>query len=577
MKHARRQPRALRAVAVAVAAALVLAACGGGSDDPPPADDGAADDAGDDAADDGDDAADDGDDAAPPAEGQTFIYAAAGVPETLDVTTTYQGDPSRVQMYEWGSTLVEYDADGLGDRGCTELATAANVRPGLATSWEYNDDQTQLIFTLREGVISPEGNEMTADDVVWSLNRAQEQSGVVRFLMTAIANFTETDTFEALDERTVAINLEQAGALDASIFTYPMTAVHDSTVAQANATDDDPWATEWMTTNVVLFGPWQLDSFDPGSEAVYTPNPNFWDADRRGNIDRLVIRNIDESSTRLQLVQTGEVDYAERLSFQEYETLEGVPSVDVLNCVSPNRDMLMLNIAGDDRFADPDVRQAVSLAINREALVAGVYRGFAIASTHGLSDIYWTPPADADQIEYDPDRARELLEGAGLGDGFSMTITASPTRPGAHAESLAVQIQGMLADVGIEAAIDVVPGSTEFSDLFFEGAYESILYLEPPALGDPFYSLALYNSTTSFQNTHGFDDARYDEVTELILRTEPGPERDELMAEASQLIVDLTPVVYLVERTYSLALNEAVSGYVNQPHGSVMVYELTKG
>jgi peptide/nickel transport system substrate-binding protein len=535
---------------------LIPAACGG-SDDGPSDEDPSAEE--------------------PPAEGATFIYAAAGVPETLDVTTTYQGDPSRVNMYEWGSTLVEYDADELAGAGCDELATAANVRPGLAESWEYNDDQTQLIFTLREGVVSPEGNEMTAEDVVWSLDRAKEQSPVVQFLISAVGNFADDNTYEALDERTVAVNLDIAGALDASLFTYPMFAVHDSTAALENATDDDPWATEWMIDNVVTFGPWALESFDPGNEVIYTTNPNFWDEARRGNVDRLVIRNVDEASTRLQLVQTGEVDFAERLSFQEYETLQDAPSVEVLNCASPNRDMLMLNLGEDERFADPRVRQAISLAIDRDALVAGVYRGFATPTTNGLSEVYWDPAAGASKIEYDPDRARALLEEAGFADGLAFEMKVSPTRPGAHAESLAVQIQSMLDDVGVQASIDVVAGSTEFSDLFFEGRYEAILYLEPPALGDPYYSLNLYNTTVSFQNTHGYDNPRYDELTEQILRTEPGDERDEMMAEVSEIIVDDTPVVYLTERVYTLAFSDAISGYVNQPHGSVMAYEVTKG
>jgi peptide/nickel transport system substrate-binding protein len=561
-----------RGFALLLVSALVLAACGSPDEDAP------ADDASDESEDEsGDDPGADDDGDAAPEDGQTFIYAAAGVPNSLDVTTTYQGDPSRVNMYEWGSTLVEYDADDLAGAGCDELATAANIRPGLAESWEYNDDQTQLIFTLREGVVSPAGNELTADDVVWSLDRAKEQSGVVQFLISQVANFADEGTYEAVDERTVAVNLDVAGALDASVFTYPMFAVHDSAVALENATDDDPWATEWMTENVATFGPWQLESFDPGNEVVYTANPNFWDTERRGNVERLVIRNIDEASTRLQLVQTGEVDYAERLSFQEYETLENASTVDVLNCVSPNRDMLMLNMGADERFDDPDVRAAFSLAIDREALVAGVYRGFATPTTNGLSEVYWTPPADAPTIEFDPDRARELLEGAGFGDGLAVEMTVSPTRPGAHAESLAIQMQSMLADVGIDASINLVAGSTEFSDLFFDGQYESIVYLEPPALGDPFYSLNLYNTTVTFQNTHGYDNPRYDEVTEQILRTEPGAERDELMAEASTIIVEDTPVVYLVERTYTLAFNEGISGYVNQPHGSVMVYEVTKG
>ncbi|MDH3308705.1 MAG: hypothetical protein OEO77_14475, partial [Acidimicrobiia bacterium] len=196
--------------------------------------------------------------------------------------------------------------------------------------------------------------------------------------------------------------------------------------------------------------------------------------------------------------------------------------------------------------------------------------------TTGMSQVYLDDPSGLSTFEYDPEQAGQLLEDAGVSD-LSFTITASPTRPGAHAESLAVQIQAFLSDVGVNASVDVVPGSTEFSDQFFAGEYEAMTYLEPPALADPYYSANLYNTTVSFQNTHQYNNPQYDDLTVQIETTEPGPDRQQLIRELSDLIIEDTPMVYLVERSYTHAFGSGVSGYLNTPHGALLTFQMTKG
>src|SRR5690606_20443774 len=118
--------------------------------------------------------------------------------------------------------------------------------------------------------------------------------------------------------------------------------IYDSVEAKKHATDEDPWAKEWLASNTANYGPWVAESFDPGNEVVYVPNENY--AGERGNIDRLVIRGIPESSTRLQLLQAGEIDFAARLTFDEYSSLSGSSDITVEQCLSPNRDTLMMQL-----------------------------------------------------------------------------------------------------------------------------------------------------------------------------------------------------------------------------------------
>lgn len=512
------------------------------------------------------------DDTPDDADGSTFIYAVDGVPDTLDMWTTYQGDPSRFWGYGVQSKLVNYDTSGLTDQGCEQLAEVTDLTGELAESWEFDEDENAWIFTLREGVQSPDGNTMTAEDVKWSFDRAQETSNVVRFLMFDVADYTE-DPFEVVDDQTLMIRVNEQTALDVAILTWHQFMVFDTEEVRSHATDDDPWANEWLIENWANFGPWQLDRFDPGNEIVHTQNPNYWNADNRGDVETYILRSIDESSTRVQLLQTGEIDVTQRVAFDQFESLQDADGVEVRSCVSPNRDDLMPN-HDDPALGDPLVRQALSLAIDREVLAEGPYRGFGDPSRTGLPDFYDFPEPEL-ELEHDPDRARELLAEAGAED-LSFTLTISPSRPGAHAEPVAVLLQSMWADIGVDVDLEVIAGAAEFSDRFFDSEYQMMMYNNNPAVADPFYSLNLHSTTVSFQNTHNYDSPAYDELTLFIGRTEPGPERDEAMVEVSDLIVEDLPVIDFVDRRYVTAWVEGWGNYNARPHGEIFPSELVR-
>lgn len=576
--------RQARGLALFLVLLLAAVACGGGE---PDSDGGEAietsqddDDTADaeEPADDGETPGEDGEEA--PAEDSdaegdaTFVYAMAGVPDTLDHIPTYQGDSTRRMMYELGSTLTRYAQE---EAGCDTLQSVEEIEGDLAESWE-RDDEGNLVFTLREGVVSADGNPMTAADVVWSLERARELSPIVNFLMSDVADFVDEGVWiEEVDDMTVKVIVNVPTALDHAVFTWGQMVIFDRTAVEANVDIADTAAvTDFLNTNLPTFGPWVLDRFEPGTEVAFTPHPEYWGAESRGNVSELVLRNVSEASTRLQLVETGEADLAGQLSFEQYESLQGggEDGAQVLACASPNRDMILLN-TGQNAFGDVDVRRAISMAIDRETLAQSAYRGFAEPTTTGLSQVAYEFPDPANQFEFDPEQAQQLLADAGA-EGLQMSLRASPTRPGAHAEAVAIQVQSMLQQIGVQTEIDLIAGAAEFSDAFFAGEYEAILYNEPPAIGDPFYSLNLYNTTASFQNTFGFANDRYDEVAAEIQQTEPGEERQALMQEASEIIIEEVPSVYLVERQYVYAWSDQVDvdSYRHAPHGEIRVVNL---
>jgi peptide/nickel transport system substrate-binding protein len=507
------------------------------------------------------------------ADDVTFVYAVPAVAQNLD-PGMWEGDPGRWTKWEQGSSLATYDFSKVEGDGCQDLASIADVKLDLAESFELSPDKTYYTVKLKQAK-SPAGNPLTAQDVAWSFERHKALSGVSRNMYFTQAKYAPENTIEVIDDRTFKLHVVTPTSMDLPIHTIAAFTmeVYDSVEAKKHATADDPWAKGWLASNTANYGPWVAESFDPGHEVVYVPNPNY--TGERGNIDRLVIRGIPESSTRLQLLQAGEIDFAARLTFDEYASLEGSPDVVVKHCLSPNRDTLMMQLA-DPHFADPRVRRAVSYAIDRQALVDSAYHGFATPSKTALPVGYGAPGSD-ETFRYDPELAKKLLAEAGYPDGFEATMMIHSSRPGPHAEQVAVALQAQLQQVGLNWQIDVASSAADFATRYQERRYQAVLNLDPPGIADPLYTHVNYNASKAAQNTHGYSNPEYDALVEELAKVlELGPERDAILAKIDKVVMDTMPMVYLVDRQYIHAFRSNVKGFVNAPHGELTGVMLSK-
>lgn len=509
-----------------------------------------------------------------------IIKAVPSVPQQLDHQTRYEGETSSFISNEQASTLLQFDVAGLKEGGCGQMPDVqTDLRPNLAESWSVDPEGKFVEFKLRKGVKSSFGNELTAEDVKWSIDRGLKQSSVMRFLAFDVNSYRE-DPIEIIDPYTIRVNLEGRSIFDLVTFHWSQFQIFDSTEVLKHATEDDPLAIEWLGKNSADFGPWVITeaNFVPGTRLTMTPNPNYWDAENRGNGNSLVVLGISESSTRSQLLRAGEVDFAALLPFQEYADLEATGTVDIVNCVTAARDTLLLNYA-DERLANPLVRKAISMAIDREAIVEGVFRGYGKPAITGIHSDYDVPGLEP-YITHDVEEAKKLMAEAGYPDGFTMKFIVSPSRPGSHAEQEAVFIADHLREIGINAEIEIIASGSTFSERYFKGDYEAMLYAELPAFGDPFYSLNLMNHGNSFQNSFKYANERYDELVSegLELPAENRERRQEILVELSQIMAENPPQIYLIDTGIPQARSTSVSGWETQLHsgGNITAYKLKK-
>ena len=525
---------------------------------------------------------------APPAvPDQTLVWALQALATDFD-PTVYQGSgPTQWIAYELKSTLVEYDLSGLAGEipACDVLASTANVSPGLAESWEYNADRTSITFKLREGVLSSAGNELTSEDVRWAFERSlqPDSNAVAKFLWFIASGYAGVvedghnweDLITVVDKYTFQLHLVNATPVDIASMAHWSMRIADSTEAKKHATADDPFAYVWLSLNGPYFGPWGFTEadFDPGTQMTLTANPNY--TRERGNIGTVIARNIPEEDTRLQLLLSGDVDFAHNLRLDQYAGLAGQAGVSVYNCASPTRDVLNLSYA-NPTLANTKVREAISLALDRDALVQGAYQGLAQPAIAALHQGFQANPVKLPQYEHDPESARTLLAEAGFPGGFDLILTYSPGDPGPQTEPLAVLIQAQLRDVGINVTLDPLPAA-EFSPALREGAAEAWIFGQNPAVPHPYYAMLLFNKSTSFLNYQGYDDPTFDGLLTQSEEAAPGAAQDAVIQQTNEYMANVLPEIALADKRTIRAVLDTITGLTNRSDSTSNLHLFNKG
>ena len=507
----------------------------------------------------------------PPAE-KNLTMALSGLVTNVD-PAVLQGRPSLVTAQGVVSTLVRYTHEpspGLS------LHSPDDVMGELAESFEVNEDGS-VTFTLREAM-SPHGNTVTSADVAWSFDRMIALDGIARFLMW-LSKIDQEAPITVVDDRTFTLNVVDRSILTVPVLTYYALGILDSVEAQANATDDDPWAAEWLASNSSTFGPYQVESLAPGEEVRLVKNPNYWNADAV-DIDRIIMRSIPDAGNRLLLIGSGDADFVADLTFDLFASVAsgGEYALAYEDARDTNLDELSLNNRFPP-FDDPRVRAAVSLAIDREALIAGAYGGFGTPGRYPLSTAIPQPDPPADVAAgYDPDLARQLLAEAGYGEGFSFTLTINPTRPGPHAEAVAVILASQLREVGLEATIETIASPADFNSAVSGGEMEAWLYSVRPILSEPAYTIPLLFTSNGFAadglGYDGYTNARVDELSDAILAEVPGAARDVFIAEVQEILATEFPFVPLVETIIPWVFREDLQGARPNPTGFLYPQDL---
>jgi peptide/nickel transport system substrate-binding protein len=338
-----------------------------------------------------------------------------------------------------------------------------NLEPALAESWELRDP-LHWRFHLRKGVKFQDGTPLTADDVVFSVQRSQHPNASNRALTTRLGKPRKLDdlTVEFELQTPNPVLLEQL--LSVAIMSKAWCEAHGVTRPQSSAEGEETYAVR----HAMGTGPYVLKSYEPGVRTVLTRNPAYWSS-FDGRIEQIVYLPINSGPTRIAALLSGELDIVQDPPPQDIERLRGEKGIKVVEGIEwrvlhlgfdQHRDELLYSsVKGKNPFKDRRVRLAFYQAIDVEALRAKVMRGSAApAGSIGYAPAQGGPETEA-RYPFDPAASRQLLAEAGYPQGFEVRLDC-PNNRYVNDEKLCVAISAMLARIGIKAPVHSEPMAT---------------------------------------------------------------------------------------------------------------------
>ncbi|MBI1259412.1 MAG: ABC transporter substrate-binding protein [Chloroflexi bacterium] len=370
---------------------------------------------------------------------KVLVVGHAESTDSLDPARGYTQTTGIVNQVTY-DTLVTFPKD-----------SAATIEPRLAESWTISDDGLTYTFMLRDAKFA-NGDAVTADDVVFSLNRLKNVKGNPSYLTDGITSI------EATDAKTVTITLAAPSPVFLSLLANGSMSVTDAAVVKANGgtdaegADTADTAGDYLDNHSAGSGPYMLDHWTKQTETVLVRNPNYWGT--APYFDRIVITNIPEAATQKTSLEAGDIDLALDLTSDQLTGLKDNPDVAITSTPGNIIHFLLMNEDPDigGPMANPDVQQAVRLSLDYEGYKA-LWGGITPATnlTYGFAGAYGEDKANKRDIE----AAKALLTKAGYPDGFDVTLSYPIfTFQGVNMDTNAQKIQADLKEVGINVTLN---------------------------------------------------------------------------------------------------------------------------
>lgn len=483
---------------------------------------------------------------------RTLLLAAPGTPEGFDGDALRPGTQETVvQVYEG---LTRY---GRTERNGRPYLDNSRIEGHLAESWREEDGGKRVVFTLRQGVKSFFGNELTSADVEWGWKKSFEQKRTGNFIAT-VSNVTGV---QAVSKYEVAFTLSAPSSIFLNALTLYTPSIYDSTEAKKHATAEDPWALKWMETSTAGFGAYHAESVRPGEQAVFVANPNYF----RGapHFSRVIYRAVPSGASRITLLRGRQVQWIDRPTVQQVLDLQRDRNVKVQDQAGRAIASIRMNVAMKP-FDDVRVRRAFNLGVDKTKILQGVLLGTGEVARSIVPPIVNSYDPSFFTYDYDPAKARALLAEAGHASGLEVELLFSNIWW--WEEAMAVQVADQLRGIGVTCRPQRITGS----DLRARAAPNRqdmafFTFEDGPIVLDPVYTMFLLAHTTGVSNRAKYSNPRVDAlITEGRTSLDAGV-RDRAMREAQKLWMEDAPWLMTAYPQTFEAMAPNISGWVPHP------------
>ena len=344
-----------------------------------------------------------------------------------------------------------------------DLNDTTKVVGGVAESWTVSDDGLTYTFKLKPGLTFASGNPITAEDVAWSFERAVKLNKSPAFILQqfGLNGDNVAEKAKATDPSTFVFTVDQAYApsfvlncLTATVASVVDKKLVSEHVAAVTPSDDykfdNDFGNDWLKTNYAGSGPYKLREWRANEIVVLERNDNYYG--EKAKLARVIYRHVKESATQRLMLETGDIDVARNLEPGDLAAV--AKNADLASTSAPKGTVYYISLnQKNPNLAKPEVRRGLQVPASTttrigETLIKGIgeiHQNFLPKGVLGA--------VDDNPYKLDVAKAKELLEKAGLKDGFSVTMDVRNTQP---VTGIAESFQQSLAEAGVK--MEIIPG-----------------------------------------------------------------------------------------------------------------------
>ena len=472
-----------------------------------------------------------------PAAAAMLLSAQALMAQQTDLTIALQLEPPHLDPTSAAAGAIDSVLYANVFEGLTRFTETGEVVPGLAESWEISDDGLTYTFRLRDGVTFHDGTTMDAEDVKFSLDRARGEDSLnaQKALFEGIAEVT------VVDPLTVEVTLSEPDGT----FLFNM--------AWGDAVIVAPESIEGIQQTPVGTGPFTFERWVTGDRIEMSRNADYWGA--APALEAVTFRFISDPTAAFAAMMAQDIDaFAGFPAPENLAMFEADPRFQVLVGSTEGETILAMN-HGESHFSDPKVREALSHAIDRQAIIDGAMFGYGTPiGTHFA-------PHNPDYVDltelssYDPELAKTLLADAGYPEGFTTTLKLPPP---SYARRGGEIIAAQLREVGIETQITNLEWAQWLEEVFRgkDFGLTIVSHTEP-------FDIGIYARPDYYFQ---YDNAAFQELMSTLTGTTDPAARSELIQQAQTMIAENHVNAYLFQLAFPTVADARLDGlWQNQP------------
>lgn len=425
--------------------------------------------------------------------------------------------------------LFEYDADG-------------NQSSRVLEDWYYEDDCT-IVLKLKDGITFSNGDQLTGEDVIFSLDVYAQNSSSIAAMFTA---FNPETSYVEDDGLTVVLKTDEPyGPGLAGCGSIPL---YDKSYAEEIGLDSEEWI-----TGPVGSGPYECVEFVTDSHFICKLRDDYWDDSYETGIDEFDVYYYPEGSTMFVDLETGALDIALNITTADYERAEGgIDGIAIATVKSKDPVFLSLDVDGNEYLQNEKVREAICYGVDwNEVMLAG--KGDVGEICTSIISRYSPYHVDVGTYEYDPDRAAEALAESGY-TGEEITLNMVSTNEEIK-DNMFTVIQYYLSQLGITYTLDNYDFGTALGYWLEEGGADSIFQDSDvgSVIGEPFASLRYIMKDYSPFPVCSISDEYWNELATSAFEEVDTDARIELYAELQQYTYDNYLLIPIYENADPIA------------------------